>query len=162
MRWPPTPGRYRAVILRDSIRSNWEVIDVSPVFTVAAPTDINEESLSLVRSDFETLITKNITLAAKFLRLAFHDCTGGCDGCVDLQEIKNRGLELPIAELEPLVEKYNGLLSRADMWAMAALVGADISQPRGDFRVDFKFDSWGRRNCEGKYPSSFSETTEVA
>jgi len=82
MRWPPTPGRYRAVILRDSIRSNWEVIDVSPVFTVAAPTDINEESLSLVRSDFETLITKNITLAAKFLRLAFHDCTGGCDGCV--------------------------------------------------------------------------------
>lgn len=68
---------------------------------------------------------------------------------VDLDEIKNRGLETPIAALTPLVDKYDALLSRADIWAMATLVGADVQQPSG-FRVDFTFDSWGRRNCEGK------------
>lgn len=151
MEWPPIPGNYKAVILRDAIRSNWEVVDVSPVFTVAAPTVLDSESLSLVRRDLETLITNNITLAAKFLRLSFHDCTGGCDGCVDLDEIKNRGLELPISELQPIVDKYDALLSRADVWAMSALVGADVSQPRNGFRVDFEFDSWGRRNCEDIY-----------
>lgn len=82
MQWPPLPGNYKAVILRDSSRSSWEIVDVSPIFKVASPTEIDAESLSLVRRDLETLITNNITLGAKFLRLGFHDCVGGCDGCV--------------------------------------------------------------------------------
>ena len=92
-------------------------------------------------------------LAAKFLRLAFHDCVGGCDGCVDMNDPENRGLELPVAALEaalaPLTLAY---LTRADAWSLAALVAADASQSTspsaGAGPLDFRFDYVGRENCE--------------
>ena len=49
----------------------------------------------------------SVTMGPKFLRLAFHDCVGGCDGCVDLQNPENNGLELPINTLQKLVEKLS-------------------------------------------------------
>lgn len=57
----------------------------SEVLEVTIPTQLSDESLTLVRRELETLIDdEGIALAAKFLRLGFHDCAGGCDGCVSL------------------------------------------------------------------------------
>ena len=49
-----------------------------------APTLPIEIVVSQARSDIQTLIQSTFTsfLPSKFLRLAFHDCVGGCDGCV--------------------------------------------------------------------------------
>lgn len=40
-----------------------------------------------------------------------------------------------------------GGVSRADIWALAATVGADITQ-NPNSRIDFPFNTWGRVNCE--------------
>ena len=85
--WPLIPGQYRAITLRDGDEDPWTPIDASPIFTVAAPTQLNVAALSIVRKEIENLINGprgDIKLAAQFLRLGFHDCVGGCDGCVSL------------------------------------------------------------------------------
>ena len=102
----------------------------------------------------------------KMLRLAFHDCfryedgTGGCDGCLNLDENlgENDGLQFTVAVLEalytdkdfpsnedledlninpfdenePKLEKSPQELgySRADLWAFAGLVALDEFQSR--------------------------------
>ena len=80
-------------------------------------------------------------------RLAFHDCapytdkTGGCDGCLNLDENlhENNGLQYPVAVLEKLylekdyppnaptldVSLKDSGVSRADLWAFAALMSLD-------------------------------------
>ena len=86
---------------------------------------------------------------AKALRLAFHDCvpyedgSGGCDGCLNLDENKddNIGLEFTVAILErlytdvdfPTLRYQKNLekspkdlgISRADLWAFAGLLAMD-------------------------------------
>ena len=66
-------------------------------------------------------------LIPKFLRLGFHDCVGGCDGCVDLTNRDNTGLKEPIEAIYPIVDKFKESYSRADIWALATLVAADVS-----------------------------------
>jgi hypothetical protein len=89
-------------------------------------------------------------LIPKFLRLGFHDCVGGCDGCVDLNNIDNKGLEEPINAIYPIVEKFKGTYSRADIWVMASLVSADLSvvkdRPAG---LQFPMRYIGREDCDG-------------
>jgi hypothetical protein len=64
----------------------------------------------------------------KFLRAAFHDCMGGCDGSIDTSKTNNRGLE---AFVQVLTSAYNTAtrssnanyqifrrLSRADFWVL--------------------------------------------
>ena len=79
--WPLAPGRYVAVILRDGDSPPWATLDVSPVFEIRAPP-MSAALIKLVRSDIARLIGSDIALAAKFLRLGFHDSVGGPDGCV--------------------------------------------------------------------------------
>jgi len=69
-------------------------------------------------------------LGPKFVRLAFHDCVGGCDGCVDLTNGDNAGLNLPINALAPIVTKYQGQggISRADIWVISSLVACEMSE----------------------------------
>jgi hypothetical protein len=58
----------------------------------------------------------------------FHDCVGGCDGCLNLDNPNNAGLG-PI--IEALEELYTGNgyfawgVSRADFWALAATVSVE-------------------------------------
>ena len=66
---------------------------------------------------------------------------------MDLEEPDNNGLEIPIAALEPIVSQYSGSLSRADVWALATIVGAESSQRNRD-ALDYTFDFIGRVNCE--------------
>jgi hypothetical protein len=46
-----------------------------------------EEVIDLVKDDVAALVNNNEELAAKFVRLVFHDCVGGCNGCVDVANV---------------------------------------------------------------------------
>ncbi len=65
--------------------------------------------IEYVRAEITQLIVDSYrTLIPEFLRLLFHDCVGGCDGCIDLTNTENNGLEGPMTEILPLVEKFKG------------------------------------------------------
>ena len=97
-------------------------------------------------------------LAYKFVRLGFHDCIGGCDGCVDLLNIDNKGLDIPIALLDPIVTKYAiHNVTRADIWALAALKGAEVGQNV----LTFPFQYYGRPTCEMKLKVCLNATNGV-
>ena len=103
------------------------------------------EDIADARAAIASLIEDDQTLAPKFLRLGFHDSVGGVDGCVDMNDDENFGLEIPIAALEAL-PTYDAL-SRADVWALAALVGAYESQEEPRARA-FPLEHFRRVNCE--------------
>jgi Peroxidase len=70
-----------------------------------------------------------VNWAAKFVRLSFHDCVGGiCDGCVDLLNPSNFGLEAPIDILDPIVQLHSAFLTTGDVWALAGLTAARTAQ----------------------------------
>ena len=61
---------------------------------------------------------------AKLVRLSFHDCVGSCDGCLNLDNLDNLGLEPAYNEISDL---YNSNfratgISRADFIALAGVV----------------------------------------
>lgn len=125
-------------------------------------------TIELVRDEIANLITSttNINLAPKFVRLGFHDCVpgsdfkGGCDGCVDLSDSDNAGLDIPITAIRPIVDKYTNPiygLSRADIWALAALVSAEVSQDS----VAFPMEYVGRVDCENAQDVCLKENGSV-
>ena len=85
--------------------------------------------------------------------MGFHDClpngdAGGCDGCMNLENSANFGLLPAVEALAPIVAEFESKalgLSRADIWAYAVLVAADVSQSNLVFTGNFKV---GRKNCE--------------
>jgi hypothetical protein len=79
--WPLGPGRYVAAILRNADSPPWAALAVSPAFQIRQPS-LSKDLIKLARADIAQLIKADIGLAAKFLRLGFHDSVGGPDGCV--------------------------------------------------------------------------------
>lgn len=97
-------------------------------------------------------------IAATYVRLGFHDCVpgasadgspaGGCDGCLNFNHPANNRLEEAVEYLAPIVaDLENSTLgvSRADIWAYAALVASEVSQNDLVFTDSFRV---GRQNCE--------------
>ena len=67
-------------------------------------------------------------LTSGFARIVFHDCIEdrGCDGCLDLSRPPNPGLIRYITILDGLFTcKYANRMSRADFYALAAVVGLE-------------------------------------
>merc|ERR1711913_12658 len=64
------------------------------------------------------------------VRLSFHDCVGGCDGCLNVNNHDNAGLADLVASLDTLylANSYDSLLSRADFWALAGEFGFDDNE----------------------------------
>ena len=52
---------------------------------------------------------------------AFHDCVGGCDGCINLANAANAGLESCVADLNTRYNAETISLTRADYWAIAGI-----------------------------------------
>lgn len=75
---------------------------------------------------------------------------GGCDGCIDPTDADNRGLEEAIDAISYITDKYNDSYSRADVWALATLVSADLAitggRPDG---LHFPMRYIGRKDCSG-------------
>jgi Peroxidase len=69
-------------------------------------------------------------------------------GCIDTDNPDNAGLGTVIDALSPIVGRHalDGV-SRADIWALSAVVGAHVTQ-RPDSRIDFTLNWWGRNDCE--------------
>jgi len=122
--------------------------------------DVDEhyrDDLKHLRADIVQLIDDtDRDLLPKCLRLAFHDCVDGCDGCIDMDVLDNRGLKEPVELLFPLVQKYQHKLSRADIWAYCAVVSADMAvldnRPL-DFHVHMNYV--GRKDCNGADEKGF-------
>jgi Peroxidase len=87
-------------------------------------------------------------MLAKFVRLSFHDCVGGCDGCVDLSNPSNFGLDVPITALAPIVKQSADYLTTGDVWALAGLVSVKQSQVNTSFAFPLQFV--GRPHCAGR------------
>ncbi len=67
-----------------------------------------------------------------------------------MADIDNNGLAPPIAALAPVVAKYENKtagVSRADIWALAAMVGGAVAKFGGE-NVSFTQNWFGRVNCE--------------
>lgn len=62
------------------------------------------------------------SLFGGLLRLAFHDATGGGgpNGCIDFTEPLNNGLQSTVNALEPIYLNFSSIISRADLWVLAA------------------------------------------
>lgn len=86
--WPlPAGGSYKAYMLRNlSPEPFWPIVEAeSEVFSVVEPPSVDESEVALnalsdAKVEIERLIDQDRTIAAKFVRLIFHDCIGGCDG----------------------------------------------------------------------------------
>lgn len=57
--------------------------------------------------------------------LAFHDCVGGCDGCINQANPANAGLTNIIAALETFYSALTVDISRADFWAIASIAAVN-------------------------------------
>uniref|UniRef100_A0A7S4SA90 Plant heme peroxidase family profile domain-containing protein n=4 Tax=Ditylum brightwellii TaxID=49249 RepID=A0A7S4SA90_9STRA len=116
-------------------------------------------AVGIIRAEIEELINGNNALRPKFLRLGFHDCVGGCDGCVNMDNGDNAGLDVPIDALVPIVEKYahnahitaaiGSTISRADIWALATLAGVDLAAGGAPSDVTWSMTHIGRVDCSG-------------
>ena len=110
--------------------------------------DYYKADIDGIRQECNALIeASERELLPKIVRLVFHDCVGDrCDGCVNMDNIDNRGLTEPIEGIYPLVQKYSSRLSRADIWAICAIEAASMAVPGGHH---FPLHYIGRQNCSG-------------
>lgn len=159
--WPLDPGTYKAYVLR-GFQGPFQVLAEASSFEILQDLFVHTvvPTVRQIRRDIRNLILDDEFMGPKFVRLGFHDCTGGCDGCVDMTFADNAGLEVPIEALQPIVDQYENPLfniSRADIWALAALVGADVAQERSETKVNFALEFIGRKNCEDIFTQCFDQ-----
>lgn len=57
------------------------------------------------------------------VRLAFHDCVGGCDGCLNVNDADNAGFNDLMEALEKVYQakKLGDIISRADFWVYGSI-----------------------------------------
>lgn len=90
------------------------------------------------------------------VRLAFHDAAGfnqntqddfGIDGCVDLNNPDNNGLQDAIELLNIIHAPWCDVISRADFWVLAGYVAVEISAPNGFTLPAFRYGRTTNDNC---------------
>lgn len=167
--WPLEPGQYQAYLLRGrpgDVNSTVTILAETASFQVEENIYIHQTlpNIRMAEVDIRVLLADDPAVGPKFVRLGFHDCAGGCNGCVDMTFSDNAGLDDPIDKLRPIVEKYENPtagISRADIWALAALLGADVAQVRSEFKVDFSLEYIGRTNCEDRFDECFDKDNNL-
>lgn len=90
-------------------------------------------------------------LLANVVRLAFHYCVGdgGCDGCINLSQPDNAGLELSVDYLDGKVDAWmNAGLSKADLYALASMVAANMALGNAGWESDLSNFEIGRTDCD--------------
>lgn len=157
--WPLPRGEYKAYLLRGNFRP-FDRLAESSIFHVEQDDhlDVVIPTLATIVQEIRDVMASDELMGPKFVRLGFHDCVGGCDGCVDLTFADNAGLNLPIEALQPIVDSHENLqlgISRADIWALAAHIAADVAQTRSSTKVDFRMEFIGRQNCETTHTTCF-------
>jgi len=106
------------------------------------------------RTDFDVRDTTRNDyrpLLANMVRLAFHYCVGdsGCDGCIDMSHPDNAGLELSVDYLEVKAPAWlESGLSKADLYALAAMVAANMALGNAGWESDLSNFEIGRTDCD--------------
>jgi len=106
------------------------------------------------RSDFDVRdATRNDyrPLLANVVRLAFHYCVGdsGCDGCIDMSHPDNAGLDVSVDYLEDKAPAWlESGLSKADLYALAAMVAANMALGNAGWESDLSNFEIGRTDCD--------------
>ena len=112
-------------------------------------------AIASARQEIDAILDDD--MSSELVRLAFHDCVGGmCDGCVDLTNPDNFGLEDPIDDLEDIVEDYAEFLTRGDVWVLAAYAALERQQNNNNnnnnnVRVSYDLQFVGRPSCDGDH-----------
>lgn len=89
-------------------------------------------------------------LLANVVRLAFHYCVGdgGCDGCINMNQPDNAGLELSVNYLDAKVDDWLAAgLSKADLYALASMVAANMALGNAGWDSDLSNFEFGRTDC---------------
>jgi len=127
---------------------------LSPVFgqNVPLPPIVNEY-INEFRADFDVRDTARNDyrpLLANCVRLAFHYCVGdsGCDGCIDVNDPSNAGLELSVDYLDAKVDAWSQAgFSKADLYALASMVAANMALGGAGWESDLSNFEFGRTDC---------------
>nr|XP_002163265.4 putative ascorbate peroxidase [Hydra vulgaris] len=115
------------------------------------------EDFERAKTDLLTLIesvklNRDLPMIAGCVRLIFHDCIGkdNCDGCIDHTHSGNRGLKITSDRLDALYDaSYKGKISRADFYALAAVVALTRSTVDAPVKyLGLKYFKVGRKDCE--------------
>ncbi|XP_065668393.1 putative ascorbate peroxidase [Hydra vulgaris] len=124
-----------------------ETIQIIPTFEdfEKAKTDL----LTLIES---VKVNRDLPMIAGCVRLAFHDCIGknNCDGCIDHTNRGNAGLKVITDRLDSLYDlSYKGKISRADFYALAAVVALTRSTVDAPVKyLGLNYFKVGREDCE--------------
>jgi len=137
------------------------VVAIYSAITVEGFTDLTERQVAFVIRKAASVVRSQTPTA---VRLTFHDCVGGCDGCLNVNNPDNAGLEDIVADLEEVytTEGLDSIISRADMWALMGIwaINSTIDNNNNDcaagthnnancvtvpdLQVTFQ---WGREDC---------------
>merc|ERR1719458_465569 len=103
---------------------------------------LTTDEVSTIRTMLERKVVRGSNVPTA-LRLTFHDCVGGCNGCLNVDNPENGGLSDLVEQLETLYEDegYSSLISRstcctccivylilssrADFWALAGIAAVE-------------------------------------
>mmetsp|Transcript_24244 Transcript_24244/g.31476 ORF Transcript_24244/g.31476 Transcript_24244/m.31476 type:complete len:527 (+) Transcript_24244:136-1716(+) len=104
---------------------------------------------------------ENKKMNTKLIRLAAHDCMGGCDGCINLNNMDNNGLKSTVWDMDNLTDiiQNNFInMSRADIWALAEMRAVSSAMSNDDTEPNFIYKV-GRKDCANG--SAFDEYEDV-
>lgn len=134
------------------------VVLLFPALMGAAP---NSDQIMDMTGALKLMFVENPFLLTAAVRLGLHDCVGGCDGCLNLANPDNAGLEEIVVNLENLYwnNGYSEVVGHADFWALAATVavergvvnanigkcGCENGCPMPTPNFDYL---WGRQDCD--------------
>lgn len=153
----PTPTGFVEASEDDSSQQQHQQDSSGPVVAVGdQPQAIVVEDQTAIqtvidsaRNQISILIEQDRENIGLFLRLVFHDCVGGCDGCIDLTNPENNGLSHVMDRLQPIVDQLEDQgLTRTDVWMLSGLVASELALPEDMLHIDFPLHWVGRRTCE--------------
>jgi hypothetical protein len=118
--------------------------------------------------------SSGVVTLGHFLRLAYHDsaeydarvANSGPNGCVDLNQRPNQSLKPTIDLLEPVLSRYCQVISRADLWNLAAIMAVRRAST-GAVKIPFYYGRTDKTLCLTKrnmFPSpdgGFEEITKT-
>jgi catalase (peroxidase I) len=86
---------------------------------------VTDERLAIAEIENFIRTTNIANPSAKLVRLAFHDCVGGCDGCINFDNPDNNGLMQTYFRINTMYNtSFNSTgMSRADFIALAGVIG---------------------------------------
>jgi len=140
-------------ILLQVVSLLWVCQSVTQALTSSNAADIERKLRALVKG----------SVIPTAVRLAFHDCVGGCDGCLNTDNPDNAGLSDIVAELDTIYQDngYSELMSRADFWAFTGYYSLNLAAENANTTCNGCMPELGLVFKTGRVDCSTSPNTDV-